>query len=224
MLRRILIPLAAVLLAGGCTSGKTSVKATEVARLPQETSQQWQQQQLALIQAREEMARAEVAVNDAKREIEVAKSEVKVADAEIDSFGKMLNAAEKTRDDAAAQKARSDLALSRQKKQVAELHVDATEQQEKLAKQRQDLAKAQEELADVELNQAKYEALKAANDPAAQRYNPNDFARAISDKQGEVARLQSEIEGQDAVYMRARDTWEREQQLLQAATPSTPSG
>lgn len=225
MLKRILIPLTAALLTFGCAGNrKVSVKDTEVARLPQDASQQWQQQQLALIQANDETARAEIAVNDAKRDREVAKSDVKIADAEIDRAKKALEAAEKARDDAAATQARSDLSFSQQKKQVAELHVEANDQQVELTETGHDLAQARQELAELDLNKAKYEALKAADDPAAANYDPAKFAEATSQKQNDISRLENEVELKRDAYARARQTWETKQQQLEAATPGTPAG
>jgi chromosome segregation ATPase len=223
--RSLHLLLLAPLLAAGCaTDNKLIVSDLDTARLPEGTVEQWQDEQLEVIQARDEVARAELAVDDAKRELEVAEAEVKVADAEIDQAQKQLEAAQRARDDQATQGAEQQLEYSREKKRVAESHVQAQRRQVELAETRQELAETRQQLAQLRLNQAKLQALQEANDPAAQNYSAQDFDKAIAEQQQRLSQLRTEVESQQGEYTRARDEWQRQLQQLEANAPSTPAG
>lgn len=227
-IRKLLIPAAAVLAVAGCsgmkTSNKTSVDEMQLARLPPSSLQDVDAWRLRNQQANDEVARREVDVRDAKRQVDVAKSEVNVAEAQRKRGDKQLEAANKARDEDAAGQARSEIQYAQQHERVAQAHVNMEKQQVNVQEAHKTLAEKEAELTKTRLNEAKYHALRDANDPYAAHYTQAAYDKNIMKAQNEIKDARMNVQRQEEEYAIARDQWQSSRDQLRASTPPAPTG
>jgi len=230
--RKLLAVSAAALLAAGCASmkrdmgiggsGAPTVDDVQSARLPQDQLQKVQQMRTQVDQADMQVARAEVALRDANNELNAAQAQAKVVDQQINAIEARMKAARESRDDQSLEQAQQDLRAAQKRDEVEQARIQSAKAQVELAQTRRDLQQKQLALARDQLQQEKYQALVRANDPAADKYKPADFQKAIEANEKAISEAQRTLNAKQAAYQSSYQSWQRLQRQLTAASRPPP--
>jgi colicin import membrane protein len=212
--RRVLGSLCAVALLGlgGCSSGRSSTRVDEewLARVPPAQMEEVRKARLTQDKARDETVRAEVGVEDAKRELEVARRNEEAAKARREVDEAAVTAARETALGA-------DILQAQRRLREADLELAAAQAETAFREQTVRTRQALEQMrarelavAEAELAQTEYQALLRSGDVRARRLSAADFADALAKARSEAWETQREV---DALLQRQRQAQARWQQL-----------
>lgn len=212
--RRALVGVLGAVLLGlvGCSSGRSSAKVDEewLARVPPEGMEAVHKARLIQNKSMDEMTRAQVALEDARRALEVARQNEEAAKTRREADESALQAARataNTHDILQAQRTlrEADLELS-----VAEAEVEFRERVVMTREALQQMRKRELAVADAELAQTEYLALLRSGDLRARQLSGEDFASALEQARSEAWEMQRQV---DALLQRQRQAQARWQQL-----------
>jgi colicin import membrane protein len=228
--KRAVIGAAAVAgLAGGCATSKSAsapeIKDDWVARVPPEQMGPVNDARDSKRKAEDDVARAEVAVKDAKNELDVAKNrhaaQKKMGDAERAA----LKAAQDRGDPQALTSATQRTQRAELQEKVQKAVVDFGQQRVEAREAALDLAKAELKLKENTLARVEYEALSARKDTRVQDVDPQSFVAATQQREADIAQRKAKLNQEESELRTARENWQRLNEQLQAAgEATTPAG
>jgi hypothetical protein len=205
--------LAAALLGTfGCSHHKAEVRDDQLARVPEAQMAPVHTARSQHLQAEDDVQRAQVKVDDAKRALEVARHEADAARAEEDAARTKLQAAreqgrqagitsaQKEADAAEAAVAAADAKVAWREKVVGALEARAT------------LAQREEGLAKARLNMAEFRALDRSGDVRANELSEADFQAAIAQAQGDVEQARRTLDDAVNEARQAHAAWQKAHQ------------
>jgi colicin import membrane protein len=199
-----------LMILGGCGTGRnTEIKDSWMARVPEEQMGDVRQAQAHRRQISDEVARANVAIGDAERALEVARRSAEAAKLRKDAAKVQLEAARETGQQDSIQAAEAQLQVADLELAAARAQVDWRKENVDAWKAQRELREREFELADAELNYAQYQALKENEDVRAQSLTEGDFLSILADAKRKTleARRDADERTQRAQQMRAQ--WEQ---------------
>jgi hypothetical protein len=199
----------ALWLLGGCASNKTEVKDSWLARVPEEQLRDVRQAQANVNQAADAVTRADVAVGDAQRALDVARLNVNSAKNRKDAEEATLKAAEVTGQRTTIDQARAQLSAAETGVAAAQAHVGWRAENVEAWKAQKRLRERALELADAELAYARYQALKQHGDVRVQDISEGNLRNAITKAQSRVTQARRDADSQAQQAQQARASWER---------------
>ena len=212
--RRVLAGVlgAGLLVLGGCSSGRASTKVEEdwLARVPEAQMEEVRKARLVQDKARDEVARAEVAVEDGKQAVEVARARVDATEARMKTDEAALKAARETARAADISRAEAAVRESDLELTAAQAEVDFRERAVKTREALQEMRNRELAVADAELAQAEYLALLRSGDVRARELSAADFSDALQEARSEAWETQQQV---DALLQRQRQSQARWRQL-----------
>ncbi|MDQ3264390.1 MAG: hypothetical protein M3Y59_12125 [Myxococcota bacterium] len=208
----------------GCAGARQAeVDDSWLARVPPENLSGVYEARASFRQSRDEVTRAEVARQDAERELGVARLERDAAQAHAEAGKAVVEAARAKGQAGGIQAAQRDLREAEMALSVAEAQVQWREEQV-------DAREAEREwkarLADVDrakLSLAEYQALKEAGDVRAAQLSEAEFREAVAKAQKEAAEEQKDVEKERREAQNAHARWTQRQQSLEGYGGSGPT-
>lgn len=211
--RRAALGFAALLIAS-CASKTpppaTSISDQDLARVPSSGMEAVNARRTLLGAARDTQHRADIAIDDTRKDLATARADVSVAQAKRDRAEKARDAASAAGDparSAAANKEKNDadeaLKTARAKVALLETKLDAD-------KAERDATAASVKAAEADLEIAKLEALKASGNLKAERYSRPDFEARLKTSRQEEENARDRANRETERYAKAkRDFQER---------------
>ncbi|MFP2963753.1 hypothetical protein ACLEPN_40020 [Myxococcus sp. 1LA] len=200
----------------GCSSTRSAkVDESWLARVPEDQLGDVREAQTQRRMAQDAVTRSDVAVNDARRELEVAKRNEDAAKARKEAHDAALKAANATGQSNNITEAQSKVQDADKSLSAAQAQVKYREQAIKTMEAQKELRENELAVADAKLSQAEYEALKENRDVRAQDLSEADFASATADAQRKVEESQRKLQSQQNQEQQARATWERMRDQVQ---------
>ncbi|WP_426750469.1 hypothetical protein [Myxococcus sp. Y35] len=194
----------------GCSSSRAAkVDESWLARVPEGQLDDVREAQTQRRMAQDAVTRSDVALNDARRELEVAKRNEDAAKSRKEAHDAALKAAKATGqsdniNEAQAELQDADLSLT-----AAQAQVQYREQNVKTMEAQKELRESELAMVEAKLNQAEYEALKANDDVRAQDLSEADFTAATAEAQRKVEEAQRKVQTQERQEQQARANWQR---------------
>jgi colicin import membrane protein len=195
----------------GCSSGRSTAKVEDawLARVPPEGMEAVHKARLTQNKAVDETTRVQVALEDAKRALEVAKENQRAAESRREADEAALLAARataQTRDIVRAQQTlrEADLELS-----VAKAEVEFRERVVATREALQRMRERELAVADAELAQTEYLALVRSGDARARQLSGEDFQNALERARGEAWETQRQVDALLQRQRQAQAVWQR---------------
>jgi len=211
MRTRVLVVTAALAVAGACAHGSSTrsdtVSDEALARVPQAQMASVNQARLDVSKAKDNLAREELRLNQAKKYVDVANSEVNTAKAQLDQNKSAQQAADYARNDHATEQAQSAQGLARQREQVADAHLKAANELVNYAQERVNAATKAVDLANARVESAKFKALQASGDPAANTIDGQAIAKRVEDARIALEQERAKVAQMKANASAARTSW-----------------
>jgi hypothetical protein len=179
-----------------------------LARVPEEDLGGVYQARATHRQANDKVVRAEVAVRDAERMLEVARHQKDAAEAGVDAARARLAAEEATGRADRIASAQTQLAGAQEALGGAEAKVEWREQDVEAKEAEEELRRRQAELAQANVALAEYQALSSSGDIRARDLNEADFRSAIAEARARVLEQQSEMESKRREAATAEVRWQ----------------
>ncbi|NMO20070.1 hypothetical protein HPC49_20960 [Pyxidicoccus fallax] len=203
---------AGLLALGGCGSDRAAAKVDEswLVRVPEAQMDEVRKARLVQDKARDETVRAEVALEDGKRALEVARARVEAAEARLKADEEAYLAARKTAQAQNIAQAQTALRESDLERTAAEAEVDFRERRVRTREAMREMRARELAVADAEVAQAEYMALLRSGDVRARELSAADFADPLQRARGEAWEMQRYV---DALLQRQRQAQARWQQL-----------
>lgn len=203
--------LGAVLLGlgGGCSAERASTKVDDawLARVPPPEMEPVHKARLTQNKAMDETTRARVALEDAKRDLEVARDTEKAAKARREAEESALLAARATaqvNNIVRAQQALRDADLEHR---AAQAEVEFREQVVTTREAMEKMRARELAVADAELEQTEYQALLRSGDLRARQLSGRGFADALTKARSEAWETQREMDALLQVQRQAQARW-----------------
>lgn len=217
--RRVLGSALAVALLGlgGCSSGRSSTRVDEewLARVPPAQMEEVRKVRLVQSKAQDETVRAEVAVEDAKKELEVARRNEEAAKARREADEAALRAARETAQGASIVQAQQRLREADLELAAAQAEVDFRERTVR-TREALELMRARElAVADAEVAQTEYLALRRSGDVRARQLSGADFAQRLAEARSAAWETQNQVEAHLQLQRQARARWQQLSEQLQ---------
>jgi len=210
MRMRVLVASAALALAAACAHGSSrsdTVSDEALARVPPDQLGTVNQARLDVSKAKDNLARENLRLNQAKKYVDVANNEVKIADEQLNRDKAAQEAANYARNDQGATQSQSAMGLARQRQQVAQAHVQAANQLVNYAQERVNAANKAVDLANARLESAKFKAVQASGDPAANNIDGQAIAKRVEDARIALEQERTKVAQMKATATSARTTW-----------------
>ncbi len=211
---RIVVGVCAFVL--GACAHQGQVTEQQLARVPSEGMAEVDQARTDLSRAQDKVARQNLAITSAEREVSVAKDDVRVADAESRRTETMMNKADFDRNASGQRNSYQDANLFRGQKEVAEAHLKAANSALKLAKAEKQEAEAERDFATAQVSSRQYDALVQTGDPSvketnvsAVKKNMDEGRSRIQAAKGEVATAQSTADLDRILWETSKSQFER---------------
>lgn len=202
----------AMLFAASCMHSKVSER--NLARVPPEQLTKVNQDRIAVAKAGDEVARRDLAVESADKEVSVAKRETDVADAQIKKARDAMTKAGFDRDASAQRRASQEMTNYQNQKALSEVRVKAASAQADLARAEKRQAEAERDLAKAQLDKHEYDALAQSGDPSARQTNPNAILNKIQEADTRVQTTKAEVQRAKITADGAVTAWQRTQREL----------
>ncbi len=210
--RRTLLGMAAVALMGlsacGTARSSTEVEDAWLARVPREQLGGVEAARAEQRQAQDEVTRAEVAVRDAERELEVTRREADAARSRWEADKASLDAARARGQQEGIDRAQASLRTSEAELAAAQAQVDWRRKAVDAEKARRQLEERRVEVADAQLSLAEYQALRDSGDVRAQQLAEGDFHAALARAESRRADAERRVQSQAEQEQQARAQWE----------------
>ena len=207
---RGLVLTAALAFLGACAHGSSrsdTVSDEALARVPAADMASVNQARSDVSKAKDNLARENIRLTQAKKYVAVAQGEVKVAKAQLDGNQSAQSAADYARNDQATGQAQSALGLARQREQVANAHVIAANQLVTYAQERVNAANKAVDLANARLESAKFKAVQASGDPAAGNIDGQAITKRVEDARVALEQERTKVATSKANATAARTSW-----------------
>ncbi|HXN41980.1 MAG TPA: hypothetical protein VN918_09345, partial [Myxococcaceae bacterium] len=159
----------------------------------------------ALARASDRVAREDLALKSAQKEVDVANQQTRVAQAEIDRSTEVLKKAELDRSGTAS--AQRQLNLYRAQLTAAQAQAISAKSQSDLAAGKKAEAEAERDLAKSQLDWEEYEALARTGDPSAKNVDANGIQARIAEQKKRVDEERSNVAQYKAAADRDRAAW-----------------
>jgi colicin import membrane protein len=199
-----------LMILGGCgTSRNTEIDDSWMARVPEEGMRNVREAQANRQQTSDEVKRANVAIGDAERALEVARRSAEAAKLRRDAEKAQVEAAKETGQLPTIQAAEIQLQVAEMELGAARAQVDWRKENVEAWKAQKELREREFELADAEFHYAQYRALKENGDIRAQSLTEGDFLSILADAKRKAleARRDADVRTQRARQSRAQ--WEQ---------------
>jgi colicin import membrane protein len=198
-----------LMILGGCASHSTEVENSWMARVPEAEMGSVRQAEAAKRQAVDGVMRADVAVDDAQRALEVARHDVDMAKIGQKSAEDTLKAAELTGQRATIDQAQAQLRTAGVAQQAARAEVAWREQNVDAWKAQKRLRERENTLADAQLSYARYVALKQHGDVRAEKISEDDLRSSVSDARSKVLEARRDADAKSQQAHRSQVAWEQ---------------
>jgi colicin import membrane protein len=199
-----------MMLLGGCsTSRSTRVDDAWMARVPENELGDVRQAQANKRQALDEVTRAEVAIGDAQRALDVARSNAEAAQHQRKAQEATLKAAEATGQRSAIAQARAQLRGAEMDRSAAAAQVDWRKENVDAWKAQKRYREREATVADAELSYARYLALKRHDDVRAQDISERNLKSAIADAKRDASEARRDADAKTQEARRTRVAWEK---------------
>ncbi|MFP2925866.1 hypothetical protein ACLESO_11735 [Pyxidicoccus sp. 3LG] len=205
--------LGAVLLGlAGCSSGRSSTKVEEdwLARLPPQEMEQVRKARLTQDKAQDETVRAEVALEDAKRALDVAKTNEDAAKSRREADETALKAARETGQTQTIAQAQQRFREGDLELAAAQAEVDFRDRAVTTLESLQEMRARELDVANAELAMTEYVALQRGGDVRAKQIDGEELATKLAEARDRAWQTQQEV---DANLQRQRQSQARWQQL-----------
>jgi chromosome segregation ATPase len=210
--RRALVAVfgTSLLVLGGCgTGGNTEMKDSWMARIPEERLGGVREAQAFKRQATDEVKRAEVAMGDAERALQISRSSAEAAKLRKDAAKAQLEAARETGQQAGIQQAELQLQAADAELAAARAEVGWRNENLKAWQAQKGLRERELKVADAELNYAQYRALKENGDVRAQKLTEGDFLSILDKARREAREARRDADERTQQARQARAQWEQ---------------
>jgi len=201
---------AALAFAGACAHGSSrsdTVSDDVLARVPADRMAEVNQARADVNKAKDNVARENLRLNQAKKYVDVANNEVKIAEDQLNRDKAAQDAASYARNTQAATESQSAMGLARQRDQVAQAHVKAANDLVAYAQSRVDAAQKAVDLANARLEQSKFKAVQASKDPAAKDIDGDAIAKRVEDTRVGLEQERNKVSQAKANAAASRSSW-----------------
>ena len=210
MTMRVLVLSAALAFAGACAHGSArsdTVRDDVLARVPPDRMAEVNQAREDVNKAKDNLARENLRLNQAKKYVDVASNEAKIAEDQLNRDKAAQEAANYARNDKAATQSQSAMGLARQREQVAQAHGKAANDLVVYAQERVNAAQKAVDLANARLEQAKFKAVQASGDPAAKNIDGDAIAKRVEDSRVGLEQERNKVTQAKANASASRSSW-----------------
>jgi hypothetical protein len=211
--RRALVGVfsSALLILGGCSSGRASTKVDEkwLARVPDDQLEGVREAQITQRKANDEVTRADVALRDAERALEVAQRNEDAAKSRRKAREAGLDAAKATGQGAEISRAKAELQGADTGLAAAQAEVAYRKRALTTLESLKNLRGRELAVADAELAQTEYQALKQSGDVRAQQLSGAEFAGAVADARRKAEDAQRDVDANLRQEREARAQWQQ---------------
>lgn len=204
--KKIVVGVCAFVLGACAHQGQVSDQ--QFARVPSGEMADVDQARADLSKAQDEVARRDLAITSAEREISVAKDDVRVADAELHRTEAMMKKADFDRSASGQRESYQDAGLFRAQKEAAEAHLKAANSASKLSKAQKQEAEAERDFAAAQVESRQYEALVRTGDPSIKDTNANTVRKNMEQAGSRVQAARGEVAIAKSTADRDRMAWE----------------
>src|SRR5262249_7924419 len=157
--------------------------------------------------AKDNRARENLRLNQAKKSVTVASNEAKVAEDQLNRDKAAQEAANYARNDQATTQSQSAMGLARQREQVAVAHQKAANELVNYAQARVTASQRAVDLANARLEDAKFKAVKASGDRAAQDIDQQAIAKRVEDSRVALEQERNKVAQAKSNASAARSSW-----------------
>jgi hypothetical protein len=215
-------------LLGACSSSQQAqIKPIPTSALGHLNEQQLQPVDAARVdagRARDQYARSQAAVQDAKAKLQVAQSEKQVAVAQQDRAKSEREMLEKQNaDPATLDRARKSEALAAQRVQASDLKIDYQNKAINVAQAEEQVAAQHVNVANASAENAKLQALRQGDPNAVRNINPQQYEAAVSQAQAKEAELRGQAANQRVELVDSYNKWQELDAKVRAQTPRGPA-
>ncbi len=172
------------------------------------------QARAAFARASDRVAREDLALKSAEKEVDVANQQTKVVQAQIDKSSEVLKKAELDRSGTAS--AQRQLNLNRAQLTAAQAQAVAAKSQRDLIAEKKAEGEAQRDLAKSQLEWEEYEALARTGEPSAKNIDANGIQARIAEQKKRVDEERSNVAQAKAAADRDRAAWTSTQESYNA--------
>jgi len=227
--KKALLGAAAVAVLGtGCATSKASapeIKDDWVARVPADQMQPINDARDTRRQSEDEFKRAEVAVKDARNQLDVTENRHAAARSLREAEEASVKAAKAKGDQTLIDSAQKRLNHAQLSEKASQANVDLRRQTLEAAEAKRDLAKAHQKLSETQLQHAEFKALQQEKDTRVQNMDPQQFDAAIQQRQAEITQNEAKVNKEEMDVRNAEQKLQQMNEQLRAAGPaSTPAG
>jgi hypothetical protein len=219
-MKKTIVAIAMAAVAACATSSKQeqkNVSDADLGRLSREQMGPVDDARQALNTARDEEARADLRLQQAQHEVDVAKADQEAAKADQEQAGAQQKIADDNREPAQVEKARRMQDQAKLHQQTADAHVEYGNKLVDARKAARDAAQEGVKVAQAKLELAKGDALRQADIPAAQKYDLAKLQSDVNDAQKDFDQKTQKARDLDGQAMASQQRWEDLQQQLQAS-------
>lgn len=207
MIQTKLVVAACAFVLGACAH-QGQVTDQQMARVPSGGMAKVDQARTDQARAQDEVARRDLAITSAEREVAVAKDDVRVADAELRRTEATLNKADFDRSASGQRSSYRDASYFRAQKETAEAHLKAADSAVLLAKAEKREAEAERDVAIAHVSSHQYDALVKTGDPSVKDTNASAVKKNMDDAHGRIQAAKGEVATAKATADRDTMLWE----------------
>jgi len=166
--------------------------------------------------ARDDLARAQLRLKEADHETELAQADVPAVEADKKRAEAETKKASESRDPAALDRAQGANQSAAIHEQEAKAHSDYAAKLKQACQAEAAAAQMRLETSSAQVDQAKLRALQSAAVPAAEKYDPSSFDKAVSDSAAKQSQAEAEALQKRQQAVLAERQWEELQRQLRA--------
>jgi len=210
MTMRVLVVSAALAFAGACAHGSArsdTVSDDVLARVPPDRMAEVNQAREDVNKAKDNLARENLRLNQAKKYVDVANNEVKVSEDQLNRDKAAQDAASYARNNQATTESQSAMGLAREREQVAQAHVKAANDLVAYAQARVNAAQKAVDLSNARLEQSKFKAVQASGDPAVKNIDGDAIAKRVEDTRVGLEQERNKVSQAKANAAASRSSW-----------------
>jgi hypothetical protein len=207
---RLFVVGAALAFVGACAHGSArsdTVSDDVLARVPPDRMAEVNQARDDVNKAKDNLARENLRLNQARKYVEVAKNESKMAEDQLNRDKAAQDAASYARDNQAATQSQSAMGLARQRELVAQAHGKAAGDLVAYAQERVNAAQKAVDLSNARLEQSKLKAVQASGDPATKDIDGDAIARRVEDSRVALEQERAKVMQAKANASASRSSW-----------------
>lgn len=207
----------------GC-AGSTHVDQSWLARVPPDQLGSVNESRSAELQARDQVTRAQVAQQDARRDLDTAQREESAAHAEVAARQSALKGATERAQAEGITQANNGLNAANIRLAAARAQVDFRREQVRAADAQRRLADRQMDLAEAQVNYAEYLAVRSSGDVRVQKLKEDAFRDRVNADTQKVNAARQEADNRSRQAEVARFRWEQLRNQLQGYGGGGSSG